>query len=313
MKKIFVFILVASSFLGTAQNKVGINTNAPKQTLDIDGDEGTLGISNTEKTNENDATTPLGWIPSSIEGNTADDNGKIVDYSAGAGGGKPGIFRYARWAVNISTPNRDKVNNIKIHPINIQEDRRVAGSPKPHEIILTSVQLQGGADGFPFLYLVNVPDSRPNGATGSLKAFPIVGANNRIGTGKRGDILTVTNFAHNAVDITSNITLGNVNGKLAMPVAITLIHKEVGGVWRFYGDYPDTFPMSFILSDTTGGDYITTTGAGGEAKNQGFFDKNQQLLWNTGLMLIPEKHLGNRKILEIDMDTNTPPTDSDLN
>lgn len=199
-----------------AQKKVGINTENPQQTLDING---TLRIeSPKDLTNQSDVEI----IPIGVDSKTkqvipiADENYtpfKVVNYS----------FKVEKTGVDLNNPNatinEDWVNDIDLKvPID------------KYTMIITQV-------------------SFVNATTDSPVLVPIIGYSRLRGAAK-----TVLNTLYNA-QLGDRGFIDDTNGEkysgymLAGQPQVMLYPNSTSGTWRFYADYPNVAPVSLLFED----------------------------------------------------------------
>lgn len=200
-----------------AQKKVGINTENPQQTLDING---TLRIeSPKDLTNQSDVEI----IPIGVDSKTkqvipiADENYtpfKVVNYS----------FKVEKTGVDLNNPNatinEDWVNDIDLKvPID------------KYTMIITQV-------------------SFVNATTNSPVLVPIIGYSRLRGAAKTVGL----NKLYNA-QLGDRGFIDDTNGEkysgymLAGQPQVMLYPNSTSGTWRFYADYPNVAPVSLLFED----------------------------------------------------------------
>lgn len=200
-----------------AQKKVGINTENPQQTLDING---TLRIeSPKDLTNQSDVEI----IPIGVDSKTkqvipiADENYtpfKVVNYS----------FKVEKTGVDLNDPNatinEDWVNDIDLKvPID------------KYTMIITQV-------------------SFVNATTDSPVLVPIIGYSRLRGTAKTVGLNTLYN-----AQLGDRGFIDDTNGEkysgymLAGQPQVMLYPNSTSGTWRFYADYPNVAPVSLLFED----------------------------------------------------------------
>lgn len=200
-----------------AQKKVGINTENPQQTLDING---TLRIeSPKDLTNQSDVEI----IPIGVDSKTkqvipiADENYtpfKVVNYS----------FKVEKTGVDLNNPNatinEDWVNDIDLKvPID------------KYTIIITQV-------------------SFVNATTNSPVLVPIIGYSRLRGAAKTVGLNTLYN-----AQLGDRGFIDDTNGEkysgymLAGQPQVMLYPNSTSGTWRFYADYPNVAPVSLLFED----------------------------------------------------------------
>lgn len=200
-----------------AQKKVGINTENPQQTLDING---TLRIeSPKDLTNQSDVEI----IPIGVDSKTkqvipiADENYtpfKVVNYS----------FKVEKTGVDLNNPNatinEDWVNDIDLKvPID------------KYTMIITQVSF------------VNV-------TTNSPVLVPIIGYSRLRGAAKTVGLNTLYN-----AQLGDRGLIDDTNGEkysgymLAGQPQVMLYPNSTSGTWRFYADYPNVVPVSLLFED----------------------------------------------------------------
>lgn len=200
-----------------AQKKVGINTENPQQTLDING---TLRIeSPKDLTNQSDVEI----IPIGVDSKTkqvipiADENYtpfKVVNYS----------FKVEKTGVDLNNPNatinEDWVNDIDLKvPID------------KYTMIITQV-------------------SFVNATTDSPVLVPIIGYSRLRGAAKTVGLNTLYN-----AQLGDRGFIDDTNGEkysgymLAGQPQVMLYPNSTSGTWRFYADYPNVAPISLLFED----------------------------------------------------------------
>ena len=200
-----------------AQKKVGINTENPQQTLDING---TLRIeSPKDLTNQSDVEI----IPIGVDSKTkqvipiADENYtpfKVVNYS----------FKVEKTGVDLNNPNatinEDWVNDIDLKvPID------------KYTMIITQV-------------------SFVNATTNSPVLVPIIGYSRLRGAAKTVGLNTLYN-----AQLGDRGFIDDINGEkysgymLAGQPQVMLYPNSTSGTWRFYADYPNVAPISLLFED----------------------------------------------------------------
>ena len=200
-----------------AQKKVGINTENPQQTLDING---TLRIeSPKDLTNQSDVEI----IPIGVDSKTkqvipiADENYtpfKVVNYS----------FKVEKTGVDLNNPNatinEDWVNDIDLKvPID------------KYTMIITQV-------------------SFVNATTNSPVLVPIIGYSRLRGAAKTVGLNTLYN-----AQLGDRGFIDDTNGEkysgymLAGQPQVMLYPNSTSGTWRFYADYPNVAPVSLLFED----------------------------------------------------------------
>lgn len=200
-----------------AQKKVGINTENPQQTLDING---TLRIeSPKDLTNQSDVEI----IPIGVDSKTkqvipiADENYtpfKVVNYS----------FKVEKTRVDLNNPNatinEDWVNDIDLKvPID------------KYTMIITKV-------------------SFVNATTNSPVLVPIIGYSRLRGAAKTVGLNTLYN-----AQLGDRGFIDDTNGEkysgymLAGQPQVMLYPNSTSGTWRFYADYPNVAPVSLLFED----------------------------------------------------------------
>ena len=200
-----------------AQKKVGINTENPQQTLDING---TLRIeSPKDLTNQSDVEI----IPIGVDSKTkqvipiADENYtpfKVVNYS----------FKVEKTEVDLNNPNatinEDWVNDIDLKvPID------------KYTMIITQV-------------------SFVNATTNSPVLVPIIGYSRLRGAAKTVGLNTLYN-----AQLGDRGFIDDTNGEkysgymLAGQPQVMLYPNSTSGTWRFYADYPNVAPVSLLFED----------------------------------------------------------------
>lgn len=200
-----------------AQKKVGINTENPQQTLDING---TLRIeSPKDLTNQSDVEI----IPIGVDSKTkqvipiADENYtpfKVVNYS----------FKVEKTGVDLNNPNatinEDWVNDIDLKvPID------------KYTMIITQV-------------------SFVNATTDSPILVPIIGYSRLRGAAKTVGLNTLYN-----AQLGDRGFIDDTNGEkysgymLAGQPQVMLYPNSTSGTWRFYADYPNVAPVSLLFED----------------------------------------------------------------
>ena len=200
-----------------AQKKVGINTENPQQTLDING---TLRIeSPKDLTNQSDVEI----IPIGVDSKTkqvipiADENYtpfKVVNYS----------FKVEKTGVDLNNPNatinEDWVNDIDLKvPID------------KYTMIITQV-------------------SFVNATTYSPVLVPIIGYSRLRGAAKTVGLNTLYN-----AQLGDRGFIDDTNGEkysgymLAGQPQVMLYPNSTSGTWRFYADYPNVAPVSLLFED----------------------------------------------------------------
>ena len=200
-----------------AQKKVGINTENPQQTLDING---TLRIeSPKDLTNQSDVEI----IPIGVDSKTkqvipiADENYtpfKVVNYS----------FKVEKTRVDLNNPNatinEDWVNDIDLKvPID------------KYTMIITQV-------------------SFVNATTDSPVLVPIIGYSRLRGAAKTVGLNTLYN-----AQLGDRGFIDDTNGEkysgymLAGQPQVMLYPNSTSGTWRFYADYPNVAPVSLLFED----------------------------------------------------------------
>lgn len=200
-----------------AQKKVGINTENPQQTLDING---TLRIeSPKDLTNQSDVVI----IPIGVDSKTkqvipiADENYtpfKVVNYS----------FKVEKTGVDLNNPNatinEDWVNDIDLKvPID------------KYTMIITQV-------------------SFVNATTNSPVLVPIIGYSRLRGAAKTVGLNTLYN-----AQLGDRGFIDDTNGEkysgymLAGQPQVMLYPNSTSGTWRFYADYPNVAPVSLLFED----------------------------------------------------------------
>ena len=200
-----------------AQKKVGINTENPQQTLDING---TLRIeSPKDLTNQSDVEI----IPIGVDSKTkqvipiADENYtpfKVVNYS----------FKVEKTGVDLNNPNatinEDWVNDIDLKvPID------------KYTMIITQV-------------------SFVNATTNSPILVPIIGYSRLRGAAKTVGLNTLYN-----AQLGDRGFIDDTNGEkysgymLAGQPQVMLYPNSTSGTWRFYADYPNVAPVSLLFED----------------------------------------------------------------
>lgn len=200
-----------------AQKKVGINTENPQQTLDING---TLRIeSPKDLTNQSDVEI----IPIGVDSKTkqvipiADENYtpfKVVNYS----------FKVEKTGVDLNNPNaiinEDWVNDIDLKvPID------------KYTMIITQV-------------------SFVNATTNSPVLVPIIGYSRLRGAAKTVGLNTLYN-----AQLVDRGFIDDTNGEkysgymLAGQPQVMLYPNSTSGTWRFYADYPNVAPVSLLFED----------------------------------------------------------------
>lgn len=200
-----------------AQKKVGINTENPQQTLDING---TLRIeSPKDLTNQSDVEI----IPIGVDSKTkqvipiADENYtpfKVVNYS----------FKVEKTGVDLNNPNatinEDWVNDIDLKvPID------------KYTMIITQV-------------------SFVNATTDSPVLVPIIGYSRLRGAAKTVGLNTLYN-----AQLGDRGFIDDTNGEkysgymLAGQPQVMLYPNSTSGTWRFYADYPNVAPVSLLFED----------------------------------------------------------------
>lgn len=200
-----------------AQKKVGINTENPQQTLDING---TLRIeSPKDLTNQSDVEI----IPIGVDSKTkqvipiADENYtpfKVVNYS----------FKVEKTGVDLNNPNatinEDWVNDIDLKvPID------------KYTMIITQV-------------------SFINATTDSPVLVPIIGYSRLRGAAKTVGLNTLYN-----AQLGDRGFIDDTNGEkysgymLAGQPQVMLYPNSTSGTWRFYADYPNVAPVSLLFED----------------------------------------------------------------
>lgn len=198
-----------------AQKKVGINTENPQQTLDING---TLRIeSPKDLTNQSDVEI----IPIGVDSKTkqvipiADENYtpfKVVNYS----------FKVEKTGVDLNNPNatinEDWVNDIDLKvPID------------KYTMIITQV-------------------SFVNATTDSPVLVPIIGYSRLRGAAKTVGLNTLYN-----AQLGDRGFIDDTNGEkysgymLAGQPQVMLYPNSTSGTWRFYADYPNVAPVSLLF------------------------------------------------------------------
>lgn len=200
-----------------AQKKVGINTENPQQTLDING---TLRIeSPKDLTNQSDVEI----IPIGVDSKTkqvipiADENYtpfKVVNYS----------FKVEKTGVDLNNPNatinEDWVNDIDLKvPID------------KYTMIITQV-------------------SFVNATTDSPVLVPIIGYSRLRGAAKTVGLNTLYN-----AQLGNRGFIDDTNGEkysgymLAGQPQVMLYPNSTSGTWRVYADYPNVAPVSLLFED----------------------------------------------------------------
>lgn len=200
-----------------AQKKVGINTENPQQTLDING---TLRIeSPKDLTNQSDVEI----IPIGVDSKTkqvipiADENYtpfKVVNYS----------FKVEKTGVDLNNPNatinEDWVNDVDLKvPID------------KYTMIITQV-------------------SFVNATTDSPVLIPIIGYSRLRGAAKTVELNTLYN-----AQLGDRGFIDDTNGEkysgymLAGQPQVMLYPNSTSGTWRFYADYPNIAPVSLLFED----------------------------------------------------------------
>lgn len=200
-----------------AQKKVGINTENPQQTLDING---TLRIeSPKDLTNQSDVEI----IPIGVDSKTkqvipiADENYtpfKVVNYS----------FKVEKTGVDLNNPNatinEDWVNDIDLKvPID------------KYTMIITQV-------------------SFVNATTNSPVLVPIIGYSRLRGAANTVGLNTLYN-----AQLGDRGFIDDTNGEkysgymLAGQPQVMLYPNSTSGTWRFYADYPNVAPVSLLFED----------------------------------------------------------------
>lgn len=200
-----------------AQKKVGINTENPQQTLDING---TLRIeSPKDLTNQSDVEI----IPIGVDSKTkqvipiADENYtpfKVVNYS----------FKVEKTGVDLNNPNatinEDWVDDIDLKvPID------------KYTMIITQV-------------------SFVNATTNSPVLVPIIGYSRLRGAAKTVGLNTLYN-----AQLGDRGFIDDTNGEkysgymLAGQPQVMLYPNSTSGTWRFYADYPNVAPVSLLFED----------------------------------------------------------------
>ena len=200
-----------------AQKKVGINTENPQQTLDING---TLRIeSPKDLTNQSDVEI----IPIGVDSKTkqvipiADENYtpfKVVNYS----------FKVEKTGVDLNDPNatinEDWVNDIDLKvPID------------KYTMIITQV-------------------SFVNATTDSPVLVPIIGYSRLRVAAKTVGLNTLYN-----AQLGDRGFIDDTNGEkysgymLAGQPQVMLYPNSTSGTWRFYADYPNVAPVSLLFED----------------------------------------------------------------
>lgn len=200
-----------------AQKKVGINTENPQQTLDING---TLRIeSPKDLTNQSDVEI----IPIGVDSKTkqvipiADENYtpfKVVNYS----------FKVEKTGVDLNNPNatinEDWVNDIDLK---VPTDK--------YTMIITQV-------------------SFVNATTDSPVLVPIIGYSRLRGAAKTVELNTLYN-----AQLGDRGFIDDTNGEkysgymLAGQPQVMLYPNSTSGTWRFYADYPNVAPVSLLFED----------------------------------------------------------------
>lgn len=200
-----------------AQKKVGINTENPQQTLDING---TLRIeSPKDLTNQSDVEI----IPIGVDSKTkqvipiADENYtpfKVVNYS----------FKVEKTGVDLNNPNatinEDWMNDIDLKvPID------------KYTMIITQV-------------------SFVNATTNSPVLVPIIGYSRLRGAAKTVGLNTLYN-----AQLGDRGFIDDTNGEkysgymLTGQPQVMLYPNSTSGTWRFYADYPNVAPVSLLFED----------------------------------------------------------------
>ena len=200
-----------------AQKKVGINTENPQQTLDINR---TLRIeSPKDLTNQSDVEI----IPIGVDSKTkqvipiADENYtpfKVVNYS----------FKVEKTGMDLNNPNatinEDWVNDIDLKvPID------------KYTMIITQV-------------------SFVNATTDSPVLVPIIGYSRLRGAAKTVGLNTLYN-----AQLGDRGFIDDTNGEkysgymLAGQPQVMLYPNSTSGTWRFYADYPNVAPVSLLFED----------------------------------------------------------------
>lgn len=200
-----------------AQKKVGINTENPQQTLDING---TLRIeSPKDLTNQSDVEI----IPIGVDSKTkqvipiADENYtpfKVVNYS----------FKVEKTGVDLNNPNatinEDWVNDIDLKvPID------------KYTMIITQV-------------------SFVNATTNSPVLVPIIGYSRLRGAENRVGLNTLFNAQQGDRGFIDDTNGEKYSGyMLAGQPQVMLYPNSTSGTWRFYADYPNVAPVSLLFED----------------------------------------------------------------
>lgn len=200
-----------------AQKKVGINTENPQQTLDING---TLRIeSPKDLTNQSDVEI----IPIGVDSKTkqvipiADENYtpfKVVNYS----------FKVEKTGVDLNNPNatinEDWVNDIDLKvPID------------KYTMIITQV-------------------SFVNATTNSPVLVPIIGYSRLRGAENRVGLNTLFNAQQGDRGFIDDTNGEKYSGyMLAGQPQVMLYPNSTSGTWIFYADYPNVAPISLLFED----------------------------------------------------------------
>ena len=217
MKAKYIIPLLLWATWLSAQKKVGINTENPSQTLDING---TLRIeSPKDLTNQSDVEI----IPIGVDSKTkqvipiADENYtpfKVVNYS----------FEVEKTGVDLNNPNatinEDWVNDI---------DLKV--STDKYTMIITQV-------------------SFINATTNSPVLVPIIGYSRLRGAANTVGLNTLYN-----AQLVDRGFIDDTNGEkysgymLAGQPQVMLYPDPTSKTWRFYADYPNVAPVSLLFED----------------------------------------------------------------
>lgn len=200
---------------GVAFGQVGINTDSPKQTLDIDGvdgttSEGTLRIKDTALPQGERPSEYLAWRPVS---NTNDpNNGQIVGLS-GKLEDKP--FQVVEYTFHLTNPSDEYVNSVDL------------GIPKKdYTVMLMQYRLIDG-NGAPVFMRTTISEGLEK------QSYPLSSQRE----GSRG--LWDKETGPNTYEPISR-------GYISISNPIVMVFPDPNGSnWKFHADYPDTKPLSF--------------------------------------------------------------------
>lgn len=214
MKKIIKIAILGAFGVSFGQN-VGINTISPKQTLDIDGidgtaSEGTLRIKDTALPQGERPSEYLAWKP--ITDANDPSNGQIVGVS-GKLEDKP--FQVVEYTFHITNPSDEYVKSVDL-----------GISKKDYTVILMQYRLVD-SNGATVLMRSTVSESF-NG-----ESYPLVSRlrENRGFWDKK---------------IGTNSYQAITQGYISISSPIIMVFPDPNGKnWRFHADYPNSAPLSF--------------------------------------------------------------------